>query len=292
MSPLTRGATVSSPRGPLGVLDMPGPRWFSPDDAVWRVHAGPAVGVGVTTGLLVLASHPSYAALFAATGADADPWAIEEYLTDLLVIGTFGTVDDAVVALERSRRLRSGLAGVTEHGRFWYGTYPALASWAHCASTWAVLAAHQRFAEEPLDAAGCDEFLRQCGRVAALQGVPDAPTTVRALECAVRSGSAEVRATTTGRRLLRRLVDSAAPCGSGTPAGDVDPADHRHCRTVVDAALALLPAGVARALGHRPGRCATPGTSPRPAHPAPPAPMFSTPAPIAAPSALLVRPDY
>lgn len=271
------------------ILDIPGPRWFHPGDPLWRVHGDAATPIGITTGLLMLAADPAYAAILDATGAVEHPWAADDYLHDLNEITTFGTVDDAMVTIERANRDRASYSGTTEHGDYFYGADPALVEWAHAATTWGLLAAHQRFSSSPLSPIESDEYVRQSGRVAHLLGARTSPASVRELERLLRGARGRARATRAGRLAATRLRETARPCRGvdGTSA-----TAHRSCGTVVDAAASLVPSDVRRALGlpHRPvDRAAVFGRISR-AHAGLGSPTITTRAPIAAPSALRSRP--
>ncbi len=283
MSPLApRGVTDTALRP---VLEIPGPRWFGPRDAIWRVHSDACTPIGITTGLLMLTANPAFAAIFDHAGAVENPWLADEYLQDLAELCTFGTVDDAVVTIERSRTSCAGLIGTTEHGEFYYGPDPELLAWAHSATTWALLAAFQRFSETPLTAAETDEFVEQSARAARLQGVRTAPSSARELERRLRGASDRVRPTVAGPRMAARLRETATTCQR---TDDASPTTHVRCTTVVAAASSLLPSDVRRALGlptatiNREavfGRIAE-------AHQGLTEPQITTPAPIAAPSSL------
>lgn len=289
MSPLAPRGATDTPTRP--VLDIPGPRWFGPDDAIWRVHGDVSTPIGITTGLLMLAANPAFASIFGTTGSVEDPWLADDYLHDLVELSTFGTVDDAVVTIEHARTDRSSHSGHTEHGDFYYGADPELTRWAQAATTWALLVAYQRFSGRPLSPAESDEFVEQSARLAHLQGVRSAPTTVRELERLLRGATDRVRATTAGRRLATRLRETARPCSGARDTSVASVTGHKRCETVVAAAASLVPSDVRRALGlpTRPvDRTAVFGEISE-AHKGVSAPRLTTRAPIAAPSALLAE---
>lgn len=287
MSPLAPRDAADSPV--CSLLDIPGPRWFHPGDPIWRVHGDAATPIGITTGLLMLAANPACAAVLARCGAVENPWSADDYLHDLTEISTFGTVDDAVVTIEHAHRDRASVTGTTEHGQYFYGSDPVLVEWAHAATTWALLAAHQRFADRPLSPAESDLYVRQSAGIAHLQGCRTAPATARELEQTLRGARDRVRATTAGRHAIRNLRETARSCPGPV---DTSVTAHRSCQTVVDAAASLVPSDVRRALDlpHRPmDRTAVFGRITR-AHKGLDSPVLTTRAPIAAPSALRARP--
>ncbi|MCD2261271.1 DUF2236 domain-containing protein [Dietzia aurantiaca] len=271
------------------VLDVPGPRWFRPGDPIWRVHGDAATPLGVTTALLMLLANPAFAAIIGSGSAARNPWIVDDYLHDLVEITTFGTVDDAMVTIDHAHRDRSSLSGTTEHGDYYYGADPELACWAQAATAWSLLAAFQRFAAKPLTPAESDEYVRQWAGIAHLQGASAFPTSARELEQLLRSSRDRARATTAGRRAARQLRENAKAC-PGVAENSVTA--HRSCTTVVDAAASLVPSDVRRALDlpHRPmDRSAVFGRISK-AHQGLSLPRLTTRAPIAAPSAMRVRP--
>ena len=283
MSPLAPSRRTDSPG--CSMTEIPGPRWFGPDDPIWRVHGDAATPIGITTGLLMLAAEPAYAATIVTAGLVDDPWDVDDYLHDLTEITTFGTVDDAMVTIEHAYRDRASFSGVTEHGDYFYGADPGMVEWAHAATTWALLASHQRFSATPLNTAESDEYVRQSARIAHLQGARTSPGSARELEQLLRGSRSHARATTAGRRAAARLRETARPCSG---AVDTAVSAHRSCRTVVDAAAGLVPSDVRRALGlpHRPVDRAALFCRLSQAHEGLGAPVLTTPPPIAAPSAL------
>ncbi|MGW8590635.1 oxygenase MpaB family protein [Dietzia sp. NPDC055877] len=271
------------------MLDVPGPRWFRPGDPIWRVHGDAATPLGVTTALLMLLANPAFAAIIGSGSAARNPWIVDDYLHDLVEITTFGTVDDAMVTIDHAHRDRSSLRGTTEHGDYYYGADPDLACWAQSATAWSLLAAYQRFAAKPLTPAESDEYVRQWAGIAHLQGAGAFPTSARELEQLLRSSRDRARATTAGRRAARQLRENANAC-PGVAENSVTA--HRSCTTVVDAAASLVPSDVRRALDlpHRPmDRSAVFGRISK-AHQGLSLPRLTTRAPIAAPSAMRVRP--
>lgn len=287
MSPLDPRGAADTPV--CSILDIPGPRWFHPGDPIWRVHGDAATPIGVTTGLLMLAANPAFAAALTAADAVENPWSADGYLHDLIEITTFGTVDDAMVTIQNSHRDRSTFSGTTEHGRYYYGSDPELMEWAHAAITWALLAAYQRFAARPLTPAESDRYVSQTAGIGNLHGCRVSPTTVRELEQLLRSSRDRARATSAGQRAATRLRETARAC-KGLVGTSVTA--HRSCITVVHAAASLVPSDVRRALDlpHRPmDRTAVFGRISR-AHEGLGAPMLTTRAPIAAPSAMRARP--
>ncbi len=271
------------------ILDIPGPRWFTASDPIWRVHGDVSTPIGITTGLLMLAADPAYSAVMVACGADAEPWTMDDYLHDLVEISTFGTVDDAMVTIEHARRDHNSFSGTTEYGDYFYGSDPGLIEWSQAAMTWALLVAFQRFSGRPLSPAESDRYVYQWAGLARLHGARSFPSTVRELEQLLRRSRGRARPTDAGRRAARKLREDSRACPGVTENSVIA---HRSCTTVVDAAASLVPSEVRRALDlpHRPmDRAAVFGRITR-AHQGLSSPRLTTRAPIAAPSAMRARP--
>lgn len=287
MSPLAPREAVDS--SVCSILDVPGPRWFRSGEPIWRVHGDAATPLGITTALLMLLANPAFATVVDACGSAENPWAVDDYLHDLVEITTFGTVDDAVVTIERAHRDRRSFSGTTEHGDYFYGSDPDLLAWSQAATAWSLLAAFQRFAARPLTSAESDEYVRQWAGLARLHGARSFPTSVRELERLLRSSRGRVKATAGGRLAARRLRENARAC-PGVTENSVTA--HRSCTTVVDAAASLVPSDVRRALDlpHRPmDRTAVFGRISK-AHEGLNLPRLTTRAPIAAPTAMQIHP--
>lgn len=98
---------------------------------------------------------------------------------------TFGTADDAELAVASVRAVHERVRGRAPDGRPYRASDPELLRWVHVAETQSFLVAHQSFGRDPLDAQGCDEYVAQAAVVGRALGVEDAPRTLRELDAAV-----------------------------------------------------------------------------------------------------------
>jgi len=133
-----------------------GERWFSEQDAIWRVHADAAMFIGAIRALLLQALHPvALQAVVDHAGFRRDFWGRFQRTSRYLALTTYGSpyaADD-----------------------------PHLLMWVHVAEVDSFLRAFQVFGAEKLTSAEADEYVRQSGSVAARLGVLDPPNTVAEL---------------------------------------------------------------------------------------------------------------
>lgn len=157
----------------------PGPRWFAPDSAIARVHGDASMFVGGLRALLLQSLHPrAMAAVAAHSGYRGDPWGRLQRTATFLATTTFGVDTDAEQAVAVVRAVHSRVRGTTSQGEPYAASEPELLRWVHLAEADSFLLAHQRLGREPLDAAGCDEYVAQAAVVGRALGAPDLPTTL------------------------------------------------------------------------------------------------------------------
>jgi uncharacterized protein (DUF2236 family) len=178
-------ARVAGPEGPSArerVHGTPGPRWFEPGSAIRRVHGDASAYVGGLRALLLQSLHPlAMAGVAGHSGYRGDPWGRLARTSTFLAFTTFGAADDAQAMVDRVRAAHERVRGKTPDGRPYRASDPHLLTWVHIAEADSFLAAHQRYGERPLDAAGADEYVAQSGRVAMALGAVDVPRTVAEL---------------------------------------------------------------------------------------------------------------
>ena len=173
-----------------------GPRWFTPESAIVRVHGDASMFVGGVRALLLQSLHPSVMAAVAEhSGYESDPWGRLQRTATFLAETSFGTAENAERAVRIVRARHKRVTGATPDGTPYEASDPRLLLWVHVAEVESFLLAHQIYGRRPLDAAGCDEFVAQSAGVAGKLGVPDAPTTVAGLDAALRGFRPELRAT-------------------------------------------------------------------------------------------------
>ena len=189
------------------IWGTPGPRWFSPGDPIWRVHADASMFPGGIRALLLQALHP-----VALTGVEehsdyrSDPWTRVQNTSGFIAATTFGTVEHAEEVIARVRRIHRAVSGTMPDGTPYAADDPHLLRWVHVAEVESFLSTHQRFGERPLTAAEADTYVAQTGLVADLLGVVDPPTTAAALRAEIAAFRPELASTPAARRVARFLL--------------------------------------------------------------------------------------
>lgn len=144
------------------IWGKPGPRWFSREDAIWRVHADASMFVGGITALLLQSLHPlAMAGVAGHSGYKSDPWGRLQRTSHYLASTTYGTIPDAEQTIARVRSIHLRIRGRDEHGRPYQASDPHLLKWVHLAEADSFLRAHQAFGSEQLSAAAADTYSRR-----------------------------------------------------------------------------------------------------------------------------------
>jgi uncharacterized protein (DUF2236 family) len=189
------------------IWGTPGPRWFTPADPVWRVHADASMFVGGLRALLLQSLHPlAMAGVAGHSGYRSDPWGRLQRTSHFLATTTFGTVEHAERAIAQVRDIHLRVRGKAEDGRAYAASDPHLLDWVHLAEVDSFLRAYQLFGPEPLGPADADEYVRQSGSVAARLGATSPPTTVAELERRLTAFRPELSATQASRDAARFLL--------------------------------------------------------------------------------------
>jgi uncharacterized protein (DUF2236 family) len=184
-----------------------GPRWFTSDDPIWKVHADASMFVGGIRALLLQSLHPlAMAGVAGHSGYRSDPWGRLERTSGFLATTTFGTVDHAERAIARVRGIHERVRGKAPDGRAYAASDPHLLDWVHLAEVDSFLTAYQRFGPRPLDPEQTDEYLRQSGSIAARLGATAPPVTLAELRARLADFRPELMATPASRDVARFLV--------------------------------------------------------------------------------------
>lgn len=201
---------VAGPDGPAErsrIHDTPGPRWFATDSAIARVHGDASMFVGGLRALLLQSLHPlAMAAVAAHSGYRGDPWGRLARTSTFLAVTTFGTVEHAQQAIDVVRSVHVRVRGTASDGRPYAADDPWLLRWVHVAEADSFLAAHQRYGERPLDAAGCDEYLAQAATIADRLGAVDPPRSRAGLARAFEDFRPQLARTTESDDVARFLL--------------------------------------------------------------------------------------
>jgi uncharacterized protein (DUF2236 family) len=189
------------------IWGAPGPRWFTPADPIWRVHADASMFVGGLRALLLQSLHPlAMAGVAGHSGYRSDPWGRLQRTSHFLATTTFGTIDHAERAIGQVREIHLRVRGKAEDGRPYAASDPHLLDWVHLAEVDSFLRAYQLFGPEPLGPDDADEYVRQSGLVAARLGATAPPETVRDLDRRLAAFRPELGATTASRDAARFLL--------------------------------------------------------------------------------------
>lgn len=184
-----------------------GPRWFSPDDPIWRIHQDAAMFIGGIRALLLQSLHPlAMAGVAGHSGYRGDPWGRLQRTSDFIATTTFGTVPDAERAIARVRGVHRRVRGRTADGTGYSATDPHLLEWVHAAEVDSFLHTHQRFGAEPLTVIEADTYIAQSGTVAARLGANLVPHTTSELRQQIDAFRPELRATAECRDAARFLL--------------------------------------------------------------------------------------
>ncbi|EGX58598.1 hypothetical protein SZN_16887 [Streptomyces zinciresistens K42] len=201
---------VAGPDGPTTrarIHETPGPRWFGPDRPIRTVHGDASMFIGGLSALLLQSLHPlAMAAVAGHSGYRGDPWGRLQRTSTFLAVTTFGTADDARLAVDHVRAIHERIRGATAEGEPYHAADPHLLSWVHAAETDSFLRAHQRYGARPLDPAGQDGYVADTARVAEALGVADPPRDRRELSERLAAHRPELRATAEARAAARFIL--------------------------------------------------------------------------------------
>lgn len=161
----------------------PGPRWFTEQDAIWRIYADTSMFVGGIRALLLQSLHPvAMLGVSQHSGFRGDPWGRLQRTSRFLATTTYGTIADAERSIAIVRAIHRRVMGTTSTGREYRADDPHLLGWIHAAQVESFLTTYRLFGAEPLDDSDADAYVRQSGFVAAKLGVVQPPQTVAELD--------------------------------------------------------------------------------------------------------------
>lgn len=184
-----------------------GPRWFTADDPIWRVHADASMFPAGIRALLLQSLHPlAMAGVAGHSGYKGDPWGRLQRTSEFLATTTFGTVEHAERQIARVRGIHRRVRGVAADGRPYAADDPHLLRWVHLTEADSFLTSYQRYAEQPLTPEEADTYVEQTTVVASRLGVVDPPTTVAQLREGLESYRPELASTPEAREAARFLL--------------------------------------------------------------------------------------
>ena len=199
-----------------------GPRWFTPDDPVWRVHADTSMFVGGIRALLLQSLHPvAMLAVSQHSGFRGDPWGRLHRTSRFLATTTYGTIADAEADIAHVRAIHARIGGTTRAGLPYRASDPHLLTWVHLAEVDSFLAAYRQFGGPSLSPVEADRYVDQAGRVAGRLGVPEPPRNTGELQAALAAYGPELEMTEQAREtcdLLLRDPPLRGPARAGYAA--------------------------------------------------------------------------
>jgi len=189
------------------IWGKPGPRWFTRDDPIWRVHADASMFVGGLTALLLQSLHPmAMAGVAGHSGYKSDPWGRLQRTSHYIAVTTYGTIPDAEAAIATVRSVHERVRGRDDQGRQYRASDPHLLKWVHLAETDSFLRAHQAFGARPLTPEQADTYVGQTATPAALLGVLEPPRSVAELDSQLGAYRDELRASPAALEAARFLL--------------------------------------------------------------------------------------
>ena len=215
---------VAGPDGPANrqrIHQTPGPRWFSEDRPIRRVHADASMFVGGLRALLLQSLHPlAMAGVAEHSDYKGDPWGRLQRTSTFLAVTTFGPATDAQRAVDRVRGIHQRVHGIAPDGRPYQASDPHLLEWVHVAEVDSFLLAHQLYGAAPLDQSGRDGYVADTARVATALGVPDPPLTEKQLLERIEAFRPELSGTPAAREAARfLLLTPPLPIAARAPYG-------------------------------------------------------------------------
>jgi uncharacterized protein (DUF2236 family) len=193
-----------------------GARWFSEQDAIWRVHADTSMFIGGIRALLMQSLHPiALQAVVDHAGFQRDFWGRFQRTSRYLALTTYGTIPDAERAIAGVRAIHRRVRGTTPEGRPYSADDPHLLMWVHVAEVNSFLEAFQVFGAERLTTDKADEYVRQMGSLAARLGLLYPPDTVAELKSIMDSYRPELSGSNQAAREASDLLLVHPPFGGG-----------------------------------------------------------------------------
>jgi uncharacterized protein (DUF2236 family) len=185
----------------------PGPRWFSEDRPIRRVHGDASMFVGGLRALLLQSMHPvAMAAVAAHSDYRNDPWGRLQRTADFLAAVSFGPADQAQRAVDRVKHVHGFVTGTTRDGIEYRANDPHLLLWVHVTEVESFLVAHDRFGHAPLQRTDRDGYVADMAAIAEALGVSNPPRTVEELASTIRRYRPELRAIREARQAARFIL--------------------------------------------------------------------------------------
>ncbi len=202
-----RVAGDEGPRRRERIWTAPGPRRFTLDDPIARVHGDSSMFVGGIRALLLQSLHPlAMAAVDQHSGYRGDPWGRLQRTSGFIAETTFATTDDADCAVAIVRAVHRRIEGVAPDGRPFRADDPHLLRWVHVAEVDSFLRAHDRYGAVALSPSERDAYVAQAAHTGVALGGERIPTTVAELDDALAEYRPELESTAAAREAGRFIL--------------------------------------------------------------------------------------
>lgn len=189
------------------IMFAPGPRWFSEDRPLRRVHSDSSMFIGGMRALLFQSLHPlAMAGVAQHSDYRNDPWGRLQRTADFLAATSFGPADVAQQTIERIKAVHTRVKGTASDGRAYSASDPHLLRWVHVAEVDSFLVAHQTYGANPLTPSECDAYVEDMAVIARALGVPAPPTSVQGLRDQINMFRHELHGTPESRDVARYLL--------------------------------------------------------------------------------------
>ncbi|GAB3698981.1 oxygenase MpaB family protein [Mariniluteicoccus flavus] len=224
------------------IWQTPGPRWFTPDDPIWRVHAHASMFPGGVAALLLQSLHPrAMAGVAAHSGYRGDPWGRLQRTSNYLAVTTFGTIDHAERLITAVRTRHLAVTGADDRGQAYSASDPELLRWVHLAEAYSFVVAHRLYAADPLTPPERDLYVRQAQTASSRLGATGLPDTWGELCAQLQEFRDELRLTDAAVDASEFLLDEPPLPRPARPAYQL----------VARGGLACLPEWATTMLGRR-----------------------------------------
>ncbi len=189
------------------IMFAPGPRWFSEDRPLRRVHSDSSMFIGGMRALLFQSLHPlAMAGVAQHSDYRNDPWGRLQRTADFLAATSFGPADVAQQTIERIKAVHTRVTGTASDGRAYSASDPHLLRWVHVAEVDSFLVAHQAYGANPLTPTECDGYVEDMAVIARALGVPAPPTSVQGLRDQINMFRHELHGTSESRDVAKYLL--------------------------------------------------------------------------------------
>ena len=189
------------------ILSADGPRWFTDERPIRRVHRDSSMFIGGLRALLLQSLHPlAMAGVAQHSDFKHDPWGRLQRTADFLATTTYGPSTEAQRTIDRINAVHRRVNGIARDGRSYSATDPHLLRWVHVVEVESFLTVHKCYGEFPLNQDERDGYVADMAVIGRALGVPAPPQSEQALRDQLRSFRSELRSTPESRDAVQYLM--------------------------------------------------------------------------------------